>query len=693
MSKILIIAEKPSLAKTIIKAVGGKGTFKDFYEDDKYIITSQFGHLLKLKSIGEYQNNLERDKKWTLNDLPYFPKEFQYKVKNDLGIKARYDLIKELIKRPDVVEIVNAGDPDREGETLINIVIYKIFDELNIKKMVTRIWLDPLTEDKIREELQNRKPIENTQNLFEEGKTRAYIDWLYGINLTEYNSLKVGKTMNTGRVIIPLVRWVYDRDKQIKNFTPEKYYPITTIINKNEKDIKLDFKELKFKSREQAETILKQLKDKIVKVTNIESKEQIKQPKKLFSLSTLQTYMFQKYKKSISKTLELVQALYEKGYLTYPRTDTEYLSEDEKEKIRNLLESISNTDLEFKDSKTIFDSGKVESHTAIIITNKMPKLEELTDDEKQVYLTVRNRFYANFVKEKCILDKTIVYFNFGELQTKIIGTTIKQQGYLKYENDIGESEIPNFNLNEEIVPNLKIEESETKPPSHLSEADLVKLCKEPFKDLLKSESEDEPEINDDDEYKKILEGSMIGTEATRAIMMEKIKNVGYVKEEKNKLIITDYGIKFIETLELLNENLWKEKTAEMNKNLKRIYKGELNSDDVINIAKHELKEIMSQNITITKVDRNINKEILGKCPKCDNGNIIENSKSFGCSNWKNGCDFVIWKTIAGKNITKANIKDLLSKGETQEIKGLKSKSGKNFNSKLVLNNNKIEFRF
>lgn len=690
MSKILIIAEKTSLAKTIIKAVGGRGTFKDFYENDNYIITSQFGHLLELKSIGEYQNNIERDKKWTLDDLPYFPREFQYKIKDDIGIKQRYNVIKDLIKRTDVIEVVNAGDPDREGETLVNIVIYRIFDELQLKKKVTRIWLDPLTEEKIREELQNRKDIENTKNLFIEGKTRAYLDWLYGINLTEYNTLKVGKLMNTGRVIIPLVRWIYDRDMQIKNFKPEKYYPIIVITNKNGKDIKLDFKELKFINKEQAEYVLNKLKDKNIKVVDIESKEQVKQSKKLFSLSTLQTYMFQKYKKPISKTLELAQALYEKGYLTYPRTDTEYLSEDEKDKIKQLLQTINNADLEFRDSKSIFDSSKVESNTAIIITNKTPKLEELKEDEKQLYLTVRNRFYANFVKEECILDKTIVKFDLGEYKTKITGTAIKQQGYLKYENDIGESEIPNFNLNEEFIPTLKIEENETIPPNHLSEADLIKLCKNPYKDLLK---ESEEENNDDDEYKKILEGSMIGTEATRAIMMEKIKNVGYVKEQKNKLVITNYGIKFIETLEALDENLWKEKTAELNKNLKRIYKGEITSEEVINIAKQELIDIMSKNIEISKVDNNINKEVLGRCPKCNNGDIVENSKGYGCSNWKNGCDFFIWKTIANKNVTKANIKELLIKGETSEIKGFKSKSGKIFNSKLIMNNGKIEFKF
>lgn len=258
-------------------------------------------------------------------------------------------------------------------------------------------------------------------------------------------------------------------------------------------------------------------------MADIESKEKVKQPKKLFSLSTLQTYMFQKYKKPISKTLELAQSLYEKGYLTYPRTDTEYLSESEKNKIKQLLETINNSDLGFRDSKSIFDSSKVESHTAIIITNKIPKIEELKEDEKQLYFTIRNRFYANFVRKECILKKTIVKFSLGEYKANLIGTTIKQQGYLKYENDIGESEIPNFNLNEEFTPTLKIEETKTTPPNHLSEADLIKLCKNPFKDLLKENEEENENNSDDDEYQKILEGSMIGTEATRAIMIEKIK--------------------------------------------------------------------------------------------------------------------------------------------------------------------------
>lgn len=687
--KKLIIAEKPSLAKTIVRGIGGNDNFKDFFENEKYIVTSQFGHLLELYSIGDYKNDKERDKKWTLDDLPYLPKEYKYKVKDDLGIKARYKLIKELIKRNDVNEIINAGDPDREGETLINIVIYKIFDELKINKKISRIWLDPLTEEKVQEELNNLKPIENTKNLYIEGKLRAILDWLYGINLTEYVSLKSGKTLNTGRVIIPLVKWIYDRDIEIENFKKEKYFVINSIIKKDNQETKINFKELKFDNINSAKDKAKELENQKIKVIKVESKEIEKKPKKLFSLSTLQTHLFTTNKFPINKTLSLVQSLYEKGFLTYPRTDTEYLSEEEKDKVRDIIVKQNNNDLEFKDSKTIFDSSKVESHTAIIITNKNPILDNLSKDEQITYLAVKNRFYANFTKEKCILNKTEVELNLKEYKTKLTGIAIKQIGYLKYENDLKENTILNFIAGEEYNTNLEIEEKETTPPSHLSESDLIKLCKNPLKKL-DIEKED---FNDDEEYKEILNGSQIGTEATRAVMIEKIKKVGYVKEEKNKLLISDLGKIFIQNLEKLKINLWVDKTAEMNKDLKRVFKNEKSNFEVLKKSEDELKEIINQNINIEKVNINIDKNIMGKCPVCNN-DVLESSKSYYCSNWKNGCSFTIWKTISDKKLTESNVKALLENRITKEIKGFKSKSGKLFNAKLKLNNdNKIEFEF
>lgn len=694
--KKLIIAEKPNLAKVIISAIGGNPFFKDYYEDDKYIIISQFGHLLELKSIGDYKKDKERDRKWTLEDLPFFPEKFEYKVKKDSGIKERYGVIKKLIDRVDVDEIINAGDPDREGEVLINIVIYKIFNELHKTKKVSRIWLDPLTEEKVREELPKRKPIKDTENLYKEGLARADLDWLYGINLTEFNTLKVGKLMNTGRVIIPLVRWIYDRDVEIEKFKAEKYYTIISIINKNGKEIKLNFKELRFKENEkdEANNKIKELSNKKIIVSKVENKEIVKEPHKLFSLSTLQSHMFKKEKFTIAKTLQLVQGLYEKGFLTYPRTDTEYLSEDEVNKVKNIIDKQFNDDLTIKTTKNIFNSSKVESHTAIIITTKTPKLDDLSEDEKKVYLTVRNRFYANFCKDKCILNKTIVTFEVDTMKTNLTGTSIKQKGYLKYESDINDTFIPEFKEGEKFIPQFKLQENTTTPPTHLSEADLTYLCKHPFKEVkeVKEVEIEEEQIEDDEDYKKIMEGSMIGTEATRAVMIEKIKKVGYVEVEKNRLIITDFGRKFIETLEKLNINLWKEKTAEMNRNLKKISKGLIRSEEVIREAEKELKQIINQNIEIAKVDNAIGRNIIGKCPICGK-RVIENSKAYGCEGYKEGCKFSIWKNICGKKITEKVAKQLLENKKTSLIAGFKSKNGNKFDSYLVLKNNEVKFEF
>ena len=253
--KQLIIAEKPSLAQKITSAIGNMKRVGDFYENDKYIVVSVFGHLLTLWDLDDYLNKEENNKKWELSDLNYFPDKFKYKIKSDTGIKKRYELIKQLIARNDVDTIVNAGDSDREGEVLINIVIYNIFNELRRKKIVTRIWLEEQTEQTIRKELRHQRPIKDTENLYNEGRARMYLDWLYGIYLTRYISINAKTTLPTGRVIIPAVKFIYDRYMEIENFVPTKYYKISCEISaKNGEVITLDFKDMKYDIDKRAPT-------------------------------------------------------------------------------------------------------------------------------------------------------------------------------------------------------------------------------------------------------------------------------------------------------------------------------------------------------------------------------------------------------------------------------------------------------
>lgn len=695
----LIIAEKPSLAKKIIEAIGDMKSYEQgsYYKGNGYIVTSVFGHLLTLYDLNDYLKK-ENPKVWDLEDLKFFPEEFKFKLKNDKGVRDRYKLIKELIKDEEIIEIVNAGDADREGEVLINIVVYRIFKELKLNKKVTRIWLEDQTKETIQKELNNLRSILKTENLYNEGLARTYLDWLYGIYLTRYVSILSHSTYNTGRVIIPTVKFVYDRDMEIKKFVPKTYFEIASIINKGNQEIKLNFKDLKFEENIKDIAINKvhELEGKEITVLEVEKKQSIKKPGKLFSLATLQNYMSKTKKFSLDKTLNLVQALYEKDYLTYPRTNTEYMAEEEKGKAQSIINSINknylkNNELEFKDTKNIFDSSKVESHSALTPTTKLPDINKLSSDEQAVYMTVLNRFMANFTKETCLLDVTTITFELDNMKTTLKGISIKQEGYLKYENNLSEKAIPTFEKGEKFVASFELEEKQTTPPNKVTEAELNKFFEKPFKKDLNNEEAE----NDEEDYKNMLKGIEIGTPATRSGTVEKVKKVGYIKADKNILSITEKGTNFIETLDLLKIDLYKEKTVELSQNLKKVYNGETTIDNLLQIAEEEIKQIVNQKIEVEIKTSNSNseKESIGKCPLCGR-DIFENSKAFGCSGYKDGCSFTIWKVVAGKKLTKTNIKELLKNGRTQEIKGFKSKTGKVFNASLVINNDrKVSFDF
>ncbi len=694
--KKLIIAEKPSLAKEIVNAIGHMNREGDYYENNEYIVVSVFGHLLTLWDLDKYLGKEEKSK-WELSDLNYFPERFRFKVKDDKGIRERYKLIKKLIARNDVDTIVNAGDADREGEVLINIVVYSIFNQLNIKKRMTRIWLDDQTDITIRKELNHPRDISETENLYNEGLCRTYIDWLYGIYLTRYISIKSKTKMPTGRVIIPAVKFVYDRCDEIKNFVPKDYYKITCPIRTNNgEELKLDFKEMKFEIDEkyEADNLVRQFNDKPIIVTSIEKKDVVKQPKRLFSLASLQNYMSKYNKWSLEKTLNVLQSLYEKKYTTYPRTNTEYLADKEKDKINNIISAVLKSELiknyhceniNLVAQRRLFDSSKVESHSAITITTKIPEnYAEFNQEEQLLYRIILNRCLANFCDEKCVIAETKITFSFNAYDkaytTTIKGQTISQMGYLVFENDIKSKSLYQFSEGANYYCKPILEKKKTTPPTNVTEEEINKFFENPFRKQLNDDVE-----NTDEDYKNILNGVEIGTVATRGSTLEKIKNEGYISMKKNSLIITEKGIAFINILYKLNINLWAERTAMLSQELKKIYKGQRTIEGVVASAEDEIKEIISQNIDISEEVNNA-KEVIGECPLCHKP-VYENKKGYGCSGYKDGCKFVIWKKIAGKNITKNNASDLLNpqKHSTRKLKGFKSKNGKEFSAKLLLN--------
>lgn len=341
--KKLIICEKPSLARNVANALGVNNRQDGYLENDKYLVSWAFGHLFELYSIYNYLNDNEI--KWKEIPLPFIPKDFLYKVKNDEGVKKQFDVLKKLINRNDIVEIIHCGDADREGQLIID----NIIKEIGTNKAIKRLWLPEQTDETIRKEIHNLKNNEFYKNLYNEGLARTELDWLFGINLTVYLTVKSGQKLSCGRVLIPIVKYIYDRDIDIKNFISKKYYQVEGILEKNNIKVTLA-DERKENDKSKADEIAKILTGK-VKVVEVEKKEVIKQASKLFSLSTLQSFLSKNHKIDFATSLKSIQSLYESGYITYPRTNTEYLAENEKDKVKKIIESLKDYPLDEKDSK------------------------------------------------------------------------------------------------------------------------------------------------------------------------------------------------------------------------------------------------------------------------------------------------------------------------------------------------------
>lgn len=681
MNKKLIIAEKPSLAKNIADALNIKNRKDGYIEGDKYIISWAFGHLFSLKDVDSY---LGEKTKWSDVKLPFFPKEFEFILKDDSGIKKQFKILKELSNRSDVTEIINCGDADREGQVIIDLVI----KNTGFNKKVSRLWLPEQTEETIIKSINDMKDNSSYENLLNEGLARTYMDWMLGINLTRYLTLKSDQLFPCGRVLIPIIKFIYDRDLSIMNFKKEQYYQIESKSKVDDAYVHLVIKDEKYSIEEKEKAIMKtNLLNKYKAVVNkVESKEVIKQPSKLFSLSKLQSKLSKDFKISFADSLKDIQSLYEKGYITYPRTNTEYLAENEKDKVKEIIQRLTEHNLEFKDVKRIFDNSKIESHSAITPTTKIPS--NLNENEEMIYNVVLNRFISNFLIEPSVICQVDIEISVnGEIFT-LKGESIKQEGFLRYEPQKFENKLPNLKKGQEFDVNFEIIKKETSPPKKVNEGDLANYLKNPFrKEILEENVEDQ---NDEEEYKAILKGTEIGTEATRTGIIENAKRYKYISQNKQSYSIEPLGISFIEILGKLNIDLYKDKTVEFSILQKEVYKGKKSIEEVIEKVKDELNQIIKQDIEIEKIAHKEEKEVIGKCPRCK-GNIYESKVSFYCENFKNKddpCKFSLFKKdkffqTRGKTITKTIAKKLLQNGQV-EMKKLKSKNGNEYNAIFIM---------
>lgn len=718
----LIIAEKPSLARNIVAGIGKMNKHSGYFEGCGYIITWAFGHLFSLYDIEDYAPN-ESDKeknskiRWTLDNLPCFPKEFCFKLKcgengkPDEGVKKQFEIIKTLCRRNDVDCIVNAGDSDREGEIIVRLCVSHALENEYENKKLVRLWLPDQTEDTIKTALREMKDESEYKSLADEGFARTYIDWLYGVNLTRFATLKTGTLLRVGRVIVPIVKAIYDRDMEIRNFVPDKYYVAASKEETNGELVELISK-IKF-DKNQLDKV-KALCDKYnaaeAIVTSCKTKKDTVAPGKLYSLSKLQNILGKRYKMSMEQSLKIIQKLYEEGYVTYPRTNSEYLAEAEKDRIQQILTGVEKLGypVEFKDKKTIFDDSKIESHSALTPTAKIPKASFLSPDELKVYQTVFRRFAAVFCSKPCIVQRTEIKIDVGGYEVFTLkGTVIIEPGWTKYDD---------YSLKDKLLPplkkgdrvNIKFEprEKETSPPKHYTIETLNNYLKNPFredkaaaKNTVQPNNDtgtDSTAEDDTEDYRAIFEGLELGTEATRTGIINNARKSKYIQLKKDVYTILPDGEFLIESLKSMQISMDKYKTSTLGQALKKVYRGEISVDECVILAEKEISEIFTRPADLPpELDCNSGfyGDIVGKCPLCG-CDVVRGKYSYGCKGYKDGCGFKVGINICGRVISVSNIKLLLETGHTAKIQGfISKKNGKSFDASLKLDNGKAVFDF
>ena len=699
--KKVIIAEKPSVAKNIADAFNIKTKKDGFFEGKDYLITWAFGHLFQLYDARDYD---ERLKSWRMENFPFIPEEFKYKVKcdnvnrnvSDSGVEKQINIIKNLINREDVDGVISATDQDREGE----VISLEIFMYLDVKKPIYRLLLNEWTPDEVKKGMDNLKDNSEMKCLQDAGIGRQLADWIIGINLTSVATLRYKpndkKILNIGRVLLPTLKIIYDRDKEIENFKATTYYKLLatfkTSDNKEFEGTYYENNNEKFEDKSVLDALNALLKEKLGKIIEKQVEKKKEYPPFLFNLSNLQGYITSKYKGWTSdKVLKVAQSLYEKKFITYPRTGSIALEESLKDRARKVLDilkvGLSYEDkINFVTTKRIFDNSKVESHSAITPTYLKPS--GLTKDEQIVYDAVKNRFIMQFMPV-AEYEETKLTLKVNDENIKGIfisrGTVQLVEGWKVVEKmESKDTILPMVNKEDIVyVVDSKVNAVTKKPPKLHTEKTLLRVmetCGKSFKD-----EEDSEEM-----MASILSGFSIGTPATRAETIKRLKDIGYIKSKGKSLTTTELGRTIVEIFPV-KELFDLEYTGRLEKTLSDIEKGKFSKDEFLKMIEDFTKKAIDDIKKDTSMLKNFKvklpegSESLGKCPVCGN-DVIEGEKAFGCVNWKNGCKFSIWKddkfiNSLGKKVTKEMVEILLKNGKVG-FRNLRSKKGTIFSAYL-----------
>ena len=668
---IVCIAEKPSVAKDIARILGATNSHQGYMEGNGYQVTWTFGHLCTLKEPNDYT---EMWKHWSLSSLPMIPQRFGIKLIDDDGIKRQFAVIERLMQSAD--GIVNCGDAGQEGELIQRWVMQKA----GAKCPVKRLWISSMTDEAIREGFASLKDQNEYQSLYIAGLSRAIGDWLLGMNATRLYTLKYGQNrqiLSIGRVQTPTLALIVNRQKEIDSFEPEPYWVLATVY----RDTTFTATKGKFSTKEEGEAAFATIADKPFTVTAVQKKNGTEAPPRLFDLTSLQVECNRKFSYSAETTLKLIQGLYERKLTTYPRVDTQFLSDDIYPKCPSILSGISKQyealmeplkGKKLPKSKRVFDTSKVTDHHAIIPTG-VPATG-LTDMERNVYDLIARRFIAVFYPD-CKFSTTTVLGTVEDVEFKATGKEILSPGWRDVyaqqnataddDERKGDEErtLPTFVKGESgpHVPTLS--EKWTTPPKYYTEATLLRAMETAGKFV------------EDETLRAALKENGIGRPSSRAGIIETLFKRHYIRRERKNLVATATGIELIDTI---HEELLKscELTGIWEKRLRDIEHKKDDAADFINGLKQQITEIVNDVLrdnsnrrvttlseedlkkkakkktapkkkaatstisTDTPTATSTNDPLVGTtCPVCGKGTIIKGKTAYGCSRWREGCNY------------------------------------------------------
>lgn len=563
----LVIAEKPSVALSIAKVIGAKNKKDGHYEGNGYRVSWCVGHLIQMANPDSYD---EKYAKWNIDDLPIIPSEYQYEVAK--ATKKQFNTLKKLMNDKEIDKVINACDAGREGEAIFRLV----YLQASCKKKMKRLWISSMEDSAIKDGFDNLKDGKDYDNLFESAQARAIADWLVGMNISRLYSCLYKQNYSVGRVQTPTLSMIVSRDDEIANFKKEKYYTV---------ELELDGFTLSTERIDSLE-VAEQLKNLIegrIEIADVIQKEKIIKPDLSFDLTTLQRECNKYFGYSAKQTLDYAQSLYEKKLITYPRTDSRYLTEDMiTSTVNNIL---GKNDFDTERIKVVFNSKKVTDHHAIIptVSSLSEDISKLPESEAKVYRLISNKFHAS-VGYPLTQNTTKIVAEFDGFEFTSSGKVIKDEGFTKYLKEYKskkneESVLPEVNVGDVLeIMDKQIKEKYTQPPKHFNEDSLLKAMEIAGNDALEKDVE--------------VERKGLGTPATRAGIIENLIYKGFIERDKKNLIATEKGKSLIN---IVADNFKSAKTtAKWEMELSDIAQGKSSKKEFLEGIEAEIKD------TITK---------------------------------------------------------------------------------------------